>query len=178
MLSWPATGLSPELLLSVLALFSLVSINAQAREVLAHPGNTSLVSHIPWAEPRYGLDIGLHIGSSLRFTLATLGRSGADITVEGSSISRSQCSFEIHEEYSVVALYDRSNALSTQVYGMNATPFMPGRPRRVIVGMDLNTEIGISAVSCNLVRSHSEWYQNTFDVEEQVKTRRNNPRLA
>ncbi len=159
-----------------LALFSLVPLNDRALAVLTHPDNTGLVSTL--ADGRLGLDVGFHVGSSSRYTLATLGRSGADITVEGSSISRIQCSFEIHEEYDVVMLYDRSNSLSTQVSGTNATPFERGRARRIVMGIDFNTEIGIGGVSCDLIRFSLEWHQNTFDVEEQVKNRVDNPRLA
>ncbi|EGC45562.1 CAMK family protein kinase [Histoplasma capsulatum var. duboisii H88] len=85
-----------------------------------------------------GLDIGFHVQSSTRYTLATLGRSGADITVDGPSISRIQCSFETHAESDVVMLYDRSNSQTTEVFGVGCVPFEPGRRRRVVVRSDVN----------------------------------------
>ena len=159
-----------------LALFSLVPLNDRARAVLAHPDNIGLVSAL--ADGRSGLDIGFHVGSSSRYTLATLGRSGADVSVEGSGISRIQCSFEVLEESGVVMLYDRSNSMSTQVFGMSATPFEPGRTRRVVVRDKLNTEIGMGGASQSLLRFALVWHCDTIDVEEQLKNRVDNPRLA
>ena len=73
-----------------LALFSLIPNNDRARNVLAHPNNIHLVSLIPNAKhfenPEavdYGLNIGFHIGSKSRYTLATLGRSGAESQSKG-----------------------------------------------------------------------------------------------
>ena len=94
-----------------LALFSLVPLNDRAVAVLNHPDNSHLVSLVPIKQV-FGIEVGFHIKSSSRYTLATLGRNG-DITVEGSSISRIQCSFEIHEEFGTVILYDRSNSQTT-----------------------------------------------------------------
>ena len=78
-----------------LTLFSLIPQNDRAVAVLTHSNNYHLVSLIPNApnplhssEPTYGLNVGFHIGSKSRYTLATLGRSGTDIIVEGSSILR------------------------------------------------------------------------------------------
>jgi hypothetical protein len=73
--------------------------------------------------------------------------------MEGSSISRLQCSFEIDLDSGVVMLYDRSSIQTTQVSGENATPFESGRLRRVVVQEKLNTIIG-TGVGCNLVRSN------------------------
>ena len=165
-----------------LALFSLVLIGdgpqERARAVLEHTDNSHLVSTIPDYGDQLGLDIGFHIGSASRYTLATLGRSGADITIEGSSISRIHCSFEIHQDSGAVMLYDRSNSQSTQVCGKNATPFELGRIRRVVVGEQLNTEIGIGGVGCDLVRFKLVWHQRSLDMEEQVRNRIDNPRLT
>lgn len=102
------------------ALFSLVPTNNQTRAILAHANNGHLVSLIPNLRgPKYPkgiacrLNIGFHIGSKSRHTLATLGRNGADIVVEGSSISRIHCSFEIHKDSRLIMLYDRSTANSS-----------------------------------------------------------------
>jgi hypothetical protein len=67
-----------------LALFSLYPLNARAKDVVAHPGNSHLVS----ACDEVGnlvLDVGFHIRSQSRNTLATLGRSDTDIILEGSN---------------------------------------------------------------------------------------------
>ncbi|KAF1951824.1 hypothetical protein CC80DRAFT_552896 [Byssothecium circinans] len=83
------------------ALFSLVPTNDRATAVLNHPDNAHHISVVSDdrkpGKTLYGLDIGLHIGSKSRYTLATIGRCG-DIIVEGLAISRIQCSFEINED--------------------------------------------------------------------------------
>ncbi|OAX83523.1 STE/STE11 protein kinase [Emergomyces africanus] len=163
-----------------LALFSLIPLGGRARAVLDHPDNSHLVSTFIDDDGNEvsGIDIGFHIGSGSRYTLATLGRSGADITVEGSSISRIQCSFELHEESHVVMLYDRSNSQTTQVFGEDAMPFETGRIRRIAVTQEFNTRFGIGGVRSDLVQFRLFWHQHTLDVEEQVKNQVDNPRLT
>ncbi|EER36541.1 calcium/calmodulin-dependent protein kinase [Histoplasma capsulatum H143] len=163
-----------------LALFSLVPLENRARAALDHPDNSHLVSTFNDDDGNQvaGIDIGFHIGSTSRYTLATLGRSGADVTVEGSGISRIQCSFELNPDSHVVMLYDRSNSQTTQVFGEDAIPFETGRIRRIAVEPRLNTRFGIGGVRSDLVQFELQWHRRTFDVEEQVNNQVDNPRLT
>ena len=170
------------------ALFSLIPANDQTHAVLAHPNNSHLVSLIPdLIGPQYpggiacGLNIGFHIGSKSRYTLATLGRNGADIIVEGSNISRIQCSFEIHKDSSLIMLYDRSFTKSTQLYGADAIPFEPGRyPRRVVVTNTVNKAFGFGGVACNLVQFKIHWHHDPdqYDIQNKLGYREDNPYFA
>jgi len=170
------------------ALFSLVPVNDRARAVLTHPNNSHLVSLIPDLKgPEYpegikhGLNIGFHIGSKSRHTLATLGRNGADITVNGSNISRIHCSFEIHKDSRLIMLYDRSTAKSTQLYGANAIPFELERdPRRVVVTQNFNKEFGFGGITCDFVQFRIHWHRcpNPLDMQERLSYREDNPRFA
>ena len=163
-----------------LALFSLAPINDNARAVLAHSENIGYVSTFAVANAMSQcLDIGFNIGSKKAFTLATLGRSGADITVEGSSISAIHCSFEIHQESGEIMLHDLSRFRTTQTSGENATPFEERQnPRRIVVGHNLNTRFGIGGLECDLVQFRLVWHERLFDVMEQVRNRPCIPRLA
>ena len=60
----------------------------RAVAVFTHADNSHLVSTFvePAWEQVLGIDVGFYIGSTSGDTLATLGRSAADITVEGSNI--------------------------------------------------------------------------------------------
>jgi hypothetical protein len=169
-----------------LALFSLRPLpeSDRAKDVVAHPSNSHLVSISP-KDGALALDIGFHIRSKSCDTLATLGRNDADIMLEGSSLGRVQCSFEIDLDTGVVMLYDRSNGQTTQVSGKNATPFEYGRPRRVVVQEELNTIIGMGGVGCDLVQFKLEWHQDPTQVVKKIKNhgtlpygREENPRLA
>ncbi|EEP79879.1 predicted protein [Uncinocarpus reesii 1704] len=164
-----------------LALFSIVPKNDGAWAILHHPHNRHLVSVVPDPEVKgqstYGLNIGFHIGSKSRSTLATLGR-GADVTVEGANISRIQCSFEIHETTREIMLYDRSTSHSTQVCGTGSTPFKLGHPRRVVVDNRTNLEFGFGGVACNLAHFHLIWHARNFSIEEQINCREDKPCLA
>ena len=131
-------------------MFSLYPKNDRAKDVVAHPCNSHLVSIFP-EDSTLVLDIGFNIRSQSRTTLATVGRNDTDIILEGSSIARLQCSFEIDLDTGVVMLYDRSNGQTTQVSGENATPFEYGRLRRVVVQKELNTILGMGGVECDLV---------------------------
>jgi len=121
---------------------------------IAHPNNSHFVSLIlDLKGPEYpegvehGLKIGFHIGSKSRYTLATLGRNGADIIVEGPNISWIHCSFEIHKDSGLIMLYDRSTTKSTHFYGANAIPFELRRnPRQVIMTNAVNKEFGFGGV--------------------------------
>jgi hypothetical protein len=166
-----------------LALFSLVPENPRADDVVRHPSNSHLVSTL--SNGTLALDIGFNIRSQSCNTLATLGRNGTDIILEGSSIGRLQCSFEIDLDTGVVMLYDRSNSQTTQVSGENATPFEYGRLRRVVVQDKLNTIIGMGGVGCDLVQFKLEWHPNPTQTVEKVKNheaevwgQEESPRLA
>jgi len=145
-----------------LAVFSLIPLNPRAEAVVNHPENQHLVSLVPDTRARiyeggvlHGLNIGFHIGSRSRYTLATLGRNG-DIVVEGSNIARVQCSFEIHEDTEEILLYDRSTSRSTQTIGENAMPFDEGRLERYVVVAKMengiNNEFGFGGTRCDLIR--------------------------
>ncbi|EQL33980.1 hypothetical protein RJZ90_002834 [Blastomyces dermatitidis] len=116
------------------------------------------------------LNVGFQIGSAARYTLATLGRNG-DIVVDGPSISRIQCSFEILPEYDVVMLYDESTSQTTQVFGDEATPFRPGCKRKVVVGERFNKIIGMGGIGCDQVQFEMVWHRANFKGEEEAKNR-------
>ena len=166
-----------------LALFSLIPSSDQAHAVVAHPSNSHLVSITP--KGVHALDVGLHIRSRSRNTLATLGRNDTDIIMEESSIGRFQCSFEMDPESGSIVLYDRSNNQTTQVFGDHAIQFEHGRLRRVVVQPGLNTVIGMGGVRCNLVQFLLHWHQTLDETVKKVKHQENipcavteNPRLA
>jgi hypothetical protein len=158
-----------------LALFSLKPLNDRADGVVAHPSNSHLVSTLP-DDGTLVLDIGFNIRSESCNTLATLGRKNTvDIFVEGSSIGRVQCSFEINQDTGVIMLYDRSHSQSTQVYGENATPFEHGRVRQVVVQKELNTIIGMGGEGRDLVQFELLWHQDPVQTTEKVKNKENRP---
>lgn len=169
-----------------LTLFSLIPVNKRAKALLHHPDNRHLVSVLPDVEDEngkkgevHGFNIGFHIGSKSRHTLATLGRSGADVTVDGSDISKIQCSFEFHQDTHEIMLYDRSTAQSTQTYGENATLFERTRtPRRVVVREKVNDAFRLGGGQCDVVQFAIHWHKFTFDKEEQINNRDDNPRFA
>jgi len=100
-----------------LAIFSLVPKSERAKAIVNDRKNERFASVLldKAGNPVKALDIGFRVGSSSPYTLATLGRCGADITIEGPSISRIQCSFELHQTSGMVMLYDRSNSQTTHV---------------------------------------------------------------
>lgn len=156
-----------------LALFSLQPLNNRAHNVVCHPSNIHLVSTLNDCSPV--LDVGFNIRSKSCATLATLGRGDTDIFVEGSSIAKVQCSFEIDLDSKVIMLYDRSNGLTTQVSGDNAMPFEHGRLRRVVVQEDLNTIIRMGGVGCDLVQFKLIWHLNPTQTIEKVKSQEGMP---
>lgn len=162
-------------------LFSLVPSNDRARDVLTHSNNRHLVSSLPDhpGGPTQGLNIGFQIGSKSCYTLATIGRYGTDVVIEGSNISRIQCSFELQQATGFIMLYDRSTCQTTQVYGDNATPFELGRcPRRVLLWNKLNTYLGIGGATYDLFQFEIYWNRDAFEVEAQISTREDNPLFA
>jgi hypothetical protein len=164
-----------------LALFSLVALNERAEEVVAHPCNRHLVSTLE--DESLALDVG-HVRSASGDddTLATLGRCG-DILVDGVSIFKIQCSFEIDRDTGIVMFYDRSHGQTSQVLGENAVQFQHGRLRKVVVQEQLNTIIGMGGVGRNLVQFQLQWHGTPAQAMAKVKGRRSNnvqynPRLA
>lgn len=145
-----------------LTLFSLVPLNDRAKDVIAHPNNHHLISTS--IEGNQNLDISFHIRSTSQNTLATRGRCDSDITLQGASISRLQCYFEINPTTGVIMLYDRSNSQTTQVFGEDACQFETGRLRRVVVAENLNTEIGIGGQACDLIQFHLRWHNNANEL--------------
>jgi hypothetical protein len=133
-----------------LALFSLKPKSDQAKDAVVYPSNSHLVSTL--SDGTLALDIGFYICSQSHTTLATLGHNDTDIILEGSSIARLQCSFEIDLDTGVVMLYNRSNSQSTQVFSENAILFEYGCLCQVVVQHKLNTKIGIDGEWCNLVQ--------------------------
>ncbi|KAJ5244027.1 hypothetical protein N7489_004123 [Penicillium chrysogenum] len=166
-----------------LPLFSLKPLNEQAKKVAEHPWNQHLASKS--SDGTTVLDIGFHIRSCSHNTLATLGRGDTDIFVDGSNISKIQCSFEIEPATQLVMLYDRSHGQSTQVFGSNATPFEHGRLRQVVVQHLLNDVLGMGGIGKNAVQFQLMWKQNPSQTMEIVRNREgvrndymDNPRLA
>jgi hypothetical protein len=115
-------------------LFSLVPEpgNERAERVVSHPDNIRHVSTL--SDGVEALDVGFQIRGKSSTTLATLGRGvEADIYIEGSSIAKVQCSFEIDLDTGVVMFYNRSHSCTTQVSSENAMPFEYRRIRKVLV---------------------------------------------
>ncbi|KAJ5799399.1 uncharacterized protein N7518_001467 [Penicillium psychrosexuale] len=167
-----------------LALFSLQPLNEQAKKVVSHPWNQHLTSKL--SDGTVVLDIGFHIQSRSRQTIATLGRGGdADIFVEGATISKTQCSFEIEPTTNVIMLYDRSHRGTTQVSGANAIPFEHGRLRQIVVQHRLNDVLGMGGRTKDAVQFKLIWKKNYQQVTEIIRNRESiisdcveNPRLA
>ena len=107
----------------------LLEGNERAERIVSHSNNDHHVSTL--SNGTLALDVGFHLHGKSSRTLATLGRGfDADIYVEGSSISRVQCSFEIDLDAGVVMLYDRSFGKTTQIWVDNATMFERERDQR------------------------------------------------
>lgn len=148
------------------AVFSLKPLNKRAENVVNHPSNSHLVSTLN--DGTNALDVGFHIRSRSNHTIAVLGRGcDVDIFVEGSSISKIQCSFEVDSDTNMIMLYDRSHGQTTQLLGENAIPFEHKRPRKVLVQNKLNTEVGMGGSGRNLVRFELKWHRDLVETMEQ-----------
>lgn len=166
----------------VSALFSLYPLNQLARNVVAHPSNAYLASKL---DDVLVLDICYgRSASGNKTTLATLGRNG-DIIVEGSTIARVQCSFEINLQTKIIMFYDRSHNQTCQVYGENATPFEHTRSsRKVVVQQNINIVIGIGGAARNLIKFELRWHNGDPNEMEKLiniggaAAFEGNPRLA
>lgn len=163
------------------SLFSLLPLNDRAKEILELPENAHLVSTLRPGQEKpavQGLDIGFHIRSTSRYTLATIGRHG-DIVIKGNSISRIHCSFELDEHNKEeVMLQDRSSNNSTELLGMTKVPFEPGRPhRRVVIDRSINLEFGLGGAACDLYQF--QIFRHTYPegmVRQLINCRQDNPR--
>ncbi|KAI9163550.1 Calcium/calmodulin-dependent protein kinase I [Paramyrothecium foliicola] len=163
------------------ALFSLVPLNPRAERVVEHPANGHLVSTLE--DGTRAINIG-HVNPIVggRTTLATMGRMG-DVFITGADIARIQCSFERDSPTNVIMFHDQSNSRSSRVFGDNATPFEPGRPRKVVVNQLLNTQIGFGGARQNLLEFELVWHGDAVDTMEKVQNRESaaleeNPNLA
>ncbi|KAI0548152.1 kinase-like domain-containing protein [Xylaria curta] len=155
-----------------LSLFSLVPLNHRAIQVLNSPHNKRFVRET--GNGQRVLEIG-HIRSTSgnASTLATMGRDG-DIILEGNTISKKQCSFEINQDTNVILFYDRSHTGTCQVYefpGSQTKPFESGRPRKVVVGSKLNRCIGLGGTHCNLYQFRLDWKETIQSTMNKVKKR-------
>ncbi|KAI4289210.1 MAG: hypothetical protein L6R35_001519 [Caloplaca aegaea] len=162
-----------------LSLFSLVPFNERAKEAVKHPHNRHLAYR--YKDNTLALDIGFHIRSKScsPSILATLGRGdAADIFVDGSSVSRIQCSFEINLDSKVIMLVDRSSAQTTQVYKGDApnsevAPFEHGRPLppQVVIMESLNETLGMGGTRRDLVTFSLHWHQALVDTVDMLNKR-------
>ncbi|KAK2781145.1 hypothetical protein FQN52_001792 [Onygenales sp. PD_12] len=136
-------------------LFSLVPLNDHALRVVMTSENRHLLSLLD--DGSHALDLGAFIQPRQSNVLATIGRNG-DIKVKEPGVANIQCSFEQQPTTKEVMLSDRSADNTTQVSGVNCFPFVPGRRRRVVVRVDVNTEIGFGGPSCDLFQFAIVWY--------------------
>ena len=160
------------------ALFSLVPVNEKAHDVVKDKDNDHLVSLSPDTHVA-SFDIGFHIKSPFSTKpLATLGRDDCDITLRPTSITRTQCSFEIDDlNTGIIMFYDRSHKHNTQVAGTNSKTFESGRPsRKVLVYPGFNEEISMGGVKGELIHFKIEWILAEDKIKEVVRKHRDEER--
>ena len=121
------------------AIFTLVPSNAKAQKIVESRKNAQHRSNLHGI--RKGLDVTPATGRR-RHILATIGRAGCDITIEGAATSQFQCEFEVFPSGTII-LRDRSSKNSTEVTGENSVPFRLGGTREVVVSPYMNTEFGM-----------------------------------
>ncbi|KAG6015422.1 hypothetical protein E4U43_005355 [Claviceps pusilla] len=98
------------------------------------------------------IDANLHPQNS--DTIVTMGRGNADVMVEGVTISRTQCSFEIKRDTNLIMLCDKSRAANTHVGSeKKCLPFVDGQPRQVTIWKDLNDILGIDSPGIDITWS-------------------------
>ncbi|CAK7199526.1 hypothetical protein SEUCBS139899_002206 [Sporothrix eucalyptigena] len=161
-----------------LVVFRLKPLNHRAKEVVRHPLNAHLVTD----DGQGYLEIGV-IPSKVNdgVTLATFGRDG-DVFMEGRTVSRLQCAFEIDPISRVVMFYDKSHNNSSAVHSMDGHgiapggvlpkvfPFQYGRPRKVYVGPYANPVIGMCGEHRDLVLLRLIWSE---DAQEAIARKAN-----
>jgi len=163
-----------------LSMLSLIPKSPRAHEVLAHPHNRRLISLVPYDKKlMQGINIGFHIATKSRYTLAVIGRRDCDVTIEGGDISTEQCAFEINKKTQWIMLSDRSRYHSTQITGPNAFSFESGRiPRRVILPQLPGSTLEIYGTAGNLVSFDIVWHSGSFNVEEMLELREDRTEYA
>ncbi len=169
------------------ALFLLVPNNPKAKSVVDAEDNEHLVSFSAKGDLK-AFDIGFHINSQYSTnTLVTLGRDNCDIFLKPTSISKTQCSFEIDDlDTGIVMLYDRSHSLSTHVSGKDNQPFEAGRsPRKILVHEDFNDIISMGGKNGDLIQFKLEWLLKDDQIKRVAREHRDaskrsiiNPRKA
>ncbi|UNI23035.1 hypothetical protein JDV02_008878 [Purpureocillium takamizusanense] len=159
-----------------LALFSLAPMSPGARDAVLHRANDHLRSACRGIQD-FVLNVG-HVQSRRNDdTLASMGRDG-DVVLQGSSISKLQCAFEIDPSLHFIVLHDKSSHWNTQVYGENATPFPSGcMPRRVRVSPHQNTRIGMGGRNGDVIVFNLIWHQQHDLAISQVIEERRHTRL-
>jgi len=167
-------------------LFSLCPGNELAEKAVEHGLNCLRASTL--SNGTRALVVGLPFPGKSSTTLATLGRGeDADIYIEGESISRLQCSFEMVLDFGVIMFNDLSRGSTTQIGDSDAMamPFEPGRARKVLVQHDLNTIIEMGRKPGDLVKFKLVWHKGPKETAEMIEFYKNatasqvkNPRLA
>ncbi|KAF4624207.1 hypothetical protein G7Y89_g13966 [Cudoniella acicularis] len=134
-----------------LALLSLLPLNERAESVVSHPNNDHNVFTLNTGARV--LDVGFHLsGKSPPTTLATLKRGvETDIFVEGTSISKLQCSFTIDFDTGIIMFHDHSKHRTNQVRGKYVMGFEDSRVRRILVQPGVMARIRIGGSRQNLV---------------------------
>ncbi|KAK0709148.1 hypothetical protein B0T26DRAFT_874297 [Lasiosphaeria miniovina] len=141
--------------------FYLRPLNDRAQAAIENPKNTVHV-RLSRTNERV-LSVG-HVRSTRgehRTTLITIGRD-ADIVVDGCSIAKIQCSFEIDIEKGLVVFYDRSHLQTSNILGPCATPFQSGSPRNTPLLAGTDTIIGMGGPQSTHVMFELVWYDDRY----------------
>ena len=158
------------------SVFSLIPLNDRAKAVVEHPNNVHLLSVVNVDNPlapglHYGLNVGSHIRSRSKSTLASLGRN-ADIYVPGSDISRIHCAFEVHETSGGIMLQDYSSRRNTRIEGTDALSFDPWLPlRRILVAPKLNPQFSFGGRNEKAVSFYIHWHQSESVISTSLQHR-------
>ena len=150
------------------ALFSLVPLDDNAEEVVAHPRNSDYASTLGDGQKV------LTIGGALPrkpTTLVTLGREDQDILIPHTSASKSQCLFKFNPETNVVLVSDRTETNRTHILDGDSHVFRyeSGRPRRVVVHHNINNVIAFSDKTTIFMKFRLEWHNASIQAFEKVK---------
>ncbi|KAK3380174.1 hypothetical protein B0T24DRAFT_675888 [Lasiosphaeria ovina] len=141
--------------------FYLRPLNDRAQAVIENPKNKDHV-RLSRTNERV-LSVG-HVRSTRgehRTTLTAIGLD-ADIVVDGCSIAKIQCSFEIDIEKGLLVFYDRSHLQTSNVFGPCATPFQPGSPRNITLLAGTDTIIGMGGPQSTHVMFELVWYDDRY----------------